>query len=224
MPKMNGPGRRRWEREVTVEHSRAVGCGVTSSSARHAQPHGHGGLLGMAHTIDPPRLLGVHATSVTLHHGEADEGIASSGRFHTSADGAMRRLKETTHDDTMPGFIRAAYARGGGEADDAFMAGWEDAGDEAAAADSATQQERREQREELDVGVNSVAWVAGRGGGFVSGGDDGVVRVWDAVNGECRRSFEDHRHADEGEGVRAIHLMGKRLVVGGTDEVLRVYS
>ena len=70
-----------------MEHSRAVGCGVTSSSARRAlprQPHGPAaGLLTMAHhgTIDP-RLLGVHATSVTLHpsrrHTLADDGAANA--------------------------------------------------------------------------------------------------------------------------------------------------
>eukprot|EP00959_Pyramimonas_sp_CCMP1952_P110319 2307966-Pyramimonas_sp.AAC.1 len=41
---------------------------------------------------------------------------------------------------------------------------------------------KREQEEHVD-GVNSVAWVQGRGRGFISSGDDGAVRIWDATSG-----------------------------------------
>lgn len=35
-------------------------------------------------------------------------------------------------------------------------------------------------------GVNSVFWGLGRGFWFISGGDDGAIRIWDAHNGRYR--------------------------------------
>ena len=83
-------------------------------------------------------------------------------------------------------------------------------------------------------GVNGVAWVQG-GAHFVSAGDDGMVRVWSTSNGSHVRvigvddgagggaGFDEGR--DEGRGsVRAVAIVGDKLITGGTDEMVKVYQ
>mmetsp|Transcript_1608 Transcript_1608/g.2299 ORF Transcript_1608/g.2299 Transcript_1608/m.2299 type:complete len:233 (+) Transcript_1608:341-1039(+) len=74
-----------------------------------------------------------------------------------------------------------------------------------------------------DWGVNSVAWVKGRGGGIISGGDDGAVRMWD-LTGSCVRFHQDHKHDESGGSIRTIYHSQDLLVVGGTDETVKIYK
>lgn len=100
-------------------------------------------------------------------------------------------------------------------------------------------------RERVDMsregGVNGVAWVQG-GTYFVSAGDDGVTRVWSSADGSHVRTMDDDplderdaggRGAGGGgggargggaEGVRAVAVVGDKLVTGGTDEFVKVYQ
>lgn len=100
-------------------------------------------------------------------------------------------------------------------------------------------------RERVDMnregGVNGVAWVQG-GAYFVSAGDDGVTRVWSSADGSHVRTMDDDplderdaggRGAGGGgggargggaEGVRAVAVVGDKLVTGGTDEFVKVYQ
>lgn len=69
----------------------------------------------------------------------------------------------------------------------------------------------------------------------MSAGDDGMVRVWSTSNGSHVRvigvddgagggaGFDEGR--DEGRGsVRAVAIVGDKLITGGTDEMVKVYQ
>lgn len=103
-------------------------------------------------------------------------------------------------------------------------------------------------RERVDInresGVNGVAWVQG-GAYFVSAGDDGVVRVWSSVDGSHLRTMDDdplderdaggrraggggdrerRGGAEGGDSMRAVAVVGDKLITGGTDEFVKVYQ
>jgi len=53
----------------------------------------------------------------------------------------------------------------------------------------------------------------------VSGGEDRMVKVWDARTGKCERTFTGHTAP-----VTCIGLSDSRMVTGSEDFQVRVYS
>ena len=67
--------------------------------------------------------------------------------------------------------------------------------------------------------------------GFVTGGKDGVVVIWDVLFEQCLKAFKVERSAmnygsillDDCPSVRSIHTNSTRILVGtGNDEVIEI--
>jgi|AntAceMinimDraft_5_1070358.scaffolds.fasta_scaffold01318_3 WD40 repeat protein len=78
------------------------------------------------------------------------------------------------------------------------------------------------EREVHGGAVMSVAWLDG--GGFATGGEEGMVGMWSSVTGECAARLTGHTHAV----TCLLHVetaqQGRRVVSGSRDRSVRVWK